>query len=78
LQAFYDVFILHSTFQNLSQNKMVKENFCGACIAVPLALAGGAGVTGYSMTAQDYKKRKTTILIVGALSLKDCKTCLAP
>ncbi|ATE87135.1 hypothetical protein [Shrimp hemocyte iridescent virus] len=62
---------------------MVKENFCGLCMAVPIALAG-AGVAG-GLSAKEYKKRKMIALTVGIVVLlislglywyyKDCQTC---
>jgi sugar phosphate permease len=61
----------------------VRENFCGICMAVPIALAG-AGVAGLS-TKEDYRKRKkimiTTGIVVLVVSLflwwyyRDCASC---
>ena len=34
----------------------IREDFCGMCMAVPIALAG-AGIAGLS-TREEYKKRK--------------------
>lgn len=61
----------------------VRENFCGICMAVPIALAG-AGVAGLS-TKEDYRKRKkimiTTGIVVLVISLflwwyyQDCVSC---
>lgn len=61
----------------------VRENFCGICMAVPIALAG-AGVAGLS-TKEDYRKRKkimiTTGIVVLVISLflwwyyQDCASC---
>jgi hypothetical protein len=67
-----------------------KEEFCGACIAVPFALAG-AGVTAYGAggSKKGYKKQKKIAFWVGIgvtlLSLaiavyylwikKDCSDC---
>jgi cation transporter-like permease len=43
-------------------NKDVKEFFCGACLAIPLAFAGiGAGAYGASSRGS-YKKKKKVLL----------------
>ena len=62
---------------------MVRENFCGICAAVPIALAG-AGVAGLS-TREEYKKQKKVILISAGVFVvvslfllwwyKDCQSC---
>lgn len=62
---------------------MVRENFCGICAVVPMALAG-AGVAGLA-TKEQYKKKKQIILWVGVLFLvftlfmlyryRDCAQC---
>ncbi len=61
----------------------VREDFCGMCMAVPIALAG-VGVAGLS-TKEDYQKRKqimiTTGIVVLIISLfllwyyQDCTSC---
>jgi len=60
-----------------------REDFCGLCMAVPLALVG-AGVTGLT-SAKDYQTRKWVklsvymVILVIALILfinyKDCEKC---
>lgn len=45
----------------------IKENFCGACAAIPLALAG-VGLSGASLkktTTEEQKQKKRILLIVG-------------
>jgi uncharacterized membrane protein YsdA (DUF1294 family) len=70
-------------------NSNSKENFCGACITVPLAMAGaGVGAIGANQKGQ-HKKRKKYILITGIsisliftiisvyiLFIKKCDTCI--
>jgi len=63
-----------------------KEEFCGACLAVPLALAG-AGVAGVGATKKGgYKKTKQIMLwggitltvislIIAIIYIKSCKKC---
>lgn len=61
----------------------IRENFCGMCMAVPIALAG-AGVAGFA-SKQDYQNRKyiiiwtsiavlITILIL-YLKFQNCSSC---
>jgi len=69
----------------LVENKMVeiREDFCGMCMAVPLALAG-AGVAGIA-SKQDYQNRKYIIILISVavlittfilyLKFKDCRSC---
>jgi len=65
--------------------KETKEEFCGACLIAPLALAG-VGTAGIGATGGGHKKTKTIVLWVGVgitlLSLiltlyflKNCKSC---
>ena len=65
------------------ENDDVKEDFCGACAAIPLAIAGAAGA-GYG--AEQHGKTKKIILwssialtvisvIVAIVYLKTCKHC---
>ena len=60
-----------------------KEKFCGACAAIPLALAGSAGV---AMNSKSYKKNKKlwfyiflfiSLLSVGIMVyyMRYCKNC---
>jgi hypothetical protein len=61
----------------------VRENFCGICMAVPIALAG-AGVAGLTSKAE-YHKRKKIMIITGLVILficlfiwwyyRDCESC---
>ena len=45
----------------------VREDFCGMCMAVPIALAG-AGMAGLS-SKEDYQKRKRIIISTGIVIL---------
>lgn len=64
------------------ENEDVKESFCGACLALPLALAG-AGATGIGTNNKKMKNilfwsgiTVTVIsLIVAIIYLKKCKSC---
>lgn len=69
-------------------NNYVKENFCGACIAVPLAMVGvgAAGVGSTGNKKGEHKRWKTILLwvgiiltvlsaIIGIYFLMSCKTC---
>ena len=68
-------------------NKDVKESFCGACLAIPIAFAGAsASAYGSTSTRGKYKKTKqialwggiATIiisLIIAAYYLTTCSTC---
>lgn len=63
----------------------VREDFCGMCMAVPIALAG-AGVAGLS-SKKDYQKRKWIMISTGVVVLiislfllwyyQDCTSCKA-
>jgi len=63
----------------------VREDFCGMCMAVPIALAG-AGVAGLSSKG-DYQKRKRIMISTGVVVLlislfllwyyQDCTSCKA-
>jgi hypothetical protein len=65
-----------------------KESFCAACLAIPLALAGGAAAKG-SYSAKKQRKRKLIFLIISIISffisagiaiyylyIKKCDECL--
>ncbi len=65
--------------------KETKEEFCGACLAVPLALAG-AGTAGFGASKGGHGKSKKIMLWVGVgvtllsvliaiIYLAKCKTC---
>ena len=50
----------------------VKEGFCGACLAVPLALAGasaGAAGRGADSERGEYRKRKKLLMNIGIVSI---------
>lgn len=70
---------------NKNQNEDTKEEFCGACLAVPLALAG-AGAAGVGAKSKNNKKMKNILLwggititlisiIIVIIYLKTCKSC---
>lgn len=61
----------------------IREDFCGMCMAIPVALAG-AGIAGLS-TREDYKKRKWMMIGAGVIVLvitlllylkyRNCSSC---
>lgn len=53
---------------NVNDNKPndSKEEFCGACLAVPMALAG-AGAAGYGAKGNGEHKKMKQILLWGGL-----------
>jgi uncharacterized membrane protein YvbJ len=66
-----------------NENSEVKENFCGACAAIPLAIAGA---TGASVGTQKHGTTKKIMLwggiaitiisiIIVIIYLKTCKNC---
>lgn len=71
-------------------NEDVKEGFCGACMAIPLAFAGiGASAYGSSGSRNNHKKQKKWALWIGIISvllsifiavyylfIKKCTDCL--
>ena len=71
---------------NEEKENGTKEDFCGACLAIPAAMAG-AGVAGYGAKKKgQYKKTKNytlyigigiTIffLIVGIIYARSCQSC---
>lgn len=70
----------------LDEHGEVKEDFCGACIAVPLALIG-AGAAGVGAKQKGGHKKLKNILLWGGITLtvasvivviiylKMCKSC---
>jgi len=65
-----------------------KEEFCPVCVAVPLAMASGAGIAGIGSTKDPKKNKKTRnimllvgiivtllSLIIGIFYLKRCPDC---
>ena len=72
----------------LKSEDETKEEFCGACLAVPLAFAG-AGVSAYGTGSKgSHKKRRKMVFWVGILMvllslavayyymfIKDCGDC---
>ncbi len=58
--------------ENRYKNKepeKIKEDFCGACLAVPLALAGaGASISGVNRKGS-YRKSKRILLWGGIISI---------
>lgn len=65
---------------------MVREDFCGVCAVVPLALAG-AGALGYTVSGKEYRQRRRWTLILGSIGViisiliwwkfKSCSQCRA-
>jgi len=63
-----------------------KEDFCGACISIPVAIAGASLAGASTKASKNNKKKKRTMffvgititilaLIVGLIYLKKCKSC---
>jgi len=49
---------------------VIREDFCGVCAAIPVALVGaGAGATGLTLTKDEYKRKRKWLLISGVVSL---------
>lgn len=46
------------------ENTSNREDFCGACVAIPLAIVG-TGAVGVGTTKGGYGKRKKIIMFVG-------------
>lgn len=68
-----------------------KENFCPACLAIPLAFTGAAGATAGAVMSEEDKRRKRRNSIIfwsGSIlftiagivwwKYKSCKTCKNP
>ena len=49
-------------------NSEVKENFCGACIAAPLAIAG-VGVAGVGSRGSGSNKKTKTVMLWSGIAL---------
>lgn len=48
----------------------IKEDFCPACLAVPLAMAGaGAGIAGTMDKGKKHKTQKKMLVWVGVLTV---------
>jgi hypothetical protein len=70
----------------VDENGNIKEDFCGSCVAIPLALLG-AGAAGFGANQKGgYKKTKQILLwgglgltlvsiIVAIIFLMKCKNC---
>ena len=55
---------------NINDTQENKEEFCTACVSVPLALAGGGmSVYGSSNSTGKNKKMKKILLITGVVTL---------
>lgn len=50
----------------MSNDDDLKEEFCGICAAVPLALAGLGG-TAYVASGAEYKLKNTLLIIASAI-----------
>jgi hypothetical protein len=69
-----------------NESDKITENFCGACLAAPLALAG-AGAAGVGAKKNHNHKKMKNILLWGGISitiisiiitivyLRSCKSC---
>ena len=68
----------------MENKEPIVENFCGACLAVPLAIAG-AGTAGVAAKGSHGKTKKILLgvgisvvlisLIIGIIYLVKCKKC---
>lgn len=65
--------------------KEVKENFCGACLAIPLAFTG-AGIGTYGSSRKNYKNSKKmqfwgfficliSLLVMCYFYFRKCNSC---
>lgn len=59
---------------------VIKENFCGACLTIPLAFAGAGTAIGAEKKAQLYKWAViltvvSILLTVYFVYVKKCNTC---
>lgn len=65
---------------------MIKENFCGICAAIPIALMGaGASASGLRMSKDEYRTKRKWMILGGLVSLfisvgivlwyRECKSC---
>lgn len=70
----------------LNENGDTKEEFCGACAAIPLALMGASAAGVGAKKKGNHKKIKNILLwggigltllcvIIGMIYLKNCKSC---
>lgn len=77
----------NTTKEYTNENGDVKEGFCGACVAVPLAMIG-AGASAYGSGNGSHDQTKTIVFWAGVatviistlvaiyfLFIKDCKDC---
>ena len=71
--------------KDLKNKGEIKENFCGACLAIPAALAG-VGAAGVGAKKGNHSKMKKILLwggisvtvisaIVAVIYLAKCKNC---
>ena len=51
-----------------SKNKEIKEDFCPACLVVPLAFAGAGAAAAGEVVPKKHKKWKKALLISGVLT----------
>lgn len=58
------------SYQKHNQKYETKEDFCGACVMVPLAFAGaGASAYGASGSKKQHKKTKKIVFWVGIATI---------
>ena len=76
-------------YKEMPKEKEIREDFCGACLAVPLAFAGvGASAYGSGGSRKKHKSQKKIAMLVGIISIlvsigvavyylyiKDCSNC---
>jgi tellurite resistance protein TehA-like permease len=52
----------------INKNKEIKEDFCPACLVVPLAFVGAGAAAAGEVVPKKHKKWKKTLLISGILT----------
>lgn len=74
--------------ENKDENVVIKEDFCGACLALPLAFAGAGTATATSGDTSENKSKSSiffwsvVISIIGLIATVwflsgDCTTCVS-
>ncbi len=52
----------------MDNKKENKENFCSACVAIPIAMAGtGLSMYGNTQTSKDYRRQKDILFWSGII-----------
>jgi nitrate/nitrite transporter NarK len=56
----------------ISKKEEIKEDFCPACLAIPLAFVGAGAAAAGGTISDKHKKWKKTLLVSGILTLLMC------